>query len=280
MNLPMIDVDMLPTSQQRSLLDVEQARAVQQVQAQLMVAKRFPRDSMAAYTRIMKEFERPSLAKSALYTYPRGGQTVTGPSIRMAEVLARNYGNLEYGIREIERRDGKSICEAYCWDVETNVRFPRQFEVAHKRDTKQGAKDLTDERDIYELIANMGARRMRACILSIIPADFVEDAVDRVRKVLALGDKSEPLHDRIKRILLAFKELGVTQEMIEKRLGHAAAEIIADEIVELQGIYNALKDKTAKREDFFEIKKTTDELVASIAAANAPVEKEGKNVRN
>ena len=260
MSITTVEADLLPSSQQRSLLDVEQSRAIQQVQAQLMISKRFPRDTMAAYTRIMKEFERPSLAKVALYTYPRGGQTVTGPSIRMAEVLGRNYGNLEFGIRELERRDGKSICEAYCWDTETNVRFPRQFEVAHVRDTKKGPQMLTEERDIYEMIANMGSRRMRACILSIIPADFVEDAVERVRKVLALGDKSEPWEDRVRKIVLAFKALGVTQEMLEKKLGHKIADLIPDQLVELQGIHNAIKDKTAKREDFFDLKKSLDDL--------------------
>lgn len=262
-----VQPDLLPASPQKSLLDVEQARAIQQVQAQLMISKRFPRDTMAAYIRIMKEFERPSLAKIALYTYPRGGQTVSGPSIRMAEVLARNFGNLEFGIRELERRDGKSVCEAYCWDTETNVRFPKQFEVAHIRDTKQGPKPLTDERDIYELIANMGSRRMRACILSLIPADFVEDAVERVRKILALGDKSELWDDRIKKLLLGFKTLSITQKMIEGRLGHPVLEMIPDQLVELQGIYNSIKDKSATREDFFDVKGNLDDLVGETANA-------------
>lgn len=246
----------------RSLIDIEQSRAIQQVQAQLLVAKRFPRDTFAAYTRIMKEFERPNLCRAALYSYPRGGQSVTGPSIRMAEVMARNYGNLEFGIRELERKDGKSICEAYCWDTETNVRIPRVFEVAHVRDTRQGPKRLTDERDIREMIANIGARLMRSCILALIPGDFIDDAMERIKKVLSAGDKNEPFEDRIKKMVLAFKALGVSQKMIEDRLECKIADLQPDQMVELQGIYNALRDKTAKREDYFEAKKGIDDLTA------------------
>ena len=250
----MIDVALMPISPQKSHMEsVEQARAIQQVQAQLVNAKRFPRDSMAAYTRIMKEFERYSLAESATYSYPRGGQTVTGPSIRLAEVMARNYGNMENGIVELDRRDGKSICESYAWDLETNVKERRAFEVAHVRDTKQGPKPLTDERDIRELIANIGSRLKRACILALIPTDFVEDAVKQVKQTLAKGQKNEPWEDRVKRVIMLFKTQGVTQEMLESRLGHKITELIPDELVELQGIYNALKDKTAKREDYFQL---------------------------
>lgn len=252
--------DLPAIAPERSLLDVETGRAIQEVQAKLLIAKKFPRDIMGAYYRIMKEFERPSLAERAVYSFPRGGQAVTGPSIRMAEVLARNWGNMEYGIKVLERKDGKSSCEAYAWDMETNLRIPKGFEVVHKRDTKQGSKILTDERDIYELEANMGSRRVRACILGIIPVDFVEDALEVAKKTLSGKGVHESVDQRIKKVVMAFKALGVTPDMLQKRLGHALEVTSPDEFVELQGIYNALKDKTAKREDFFELTKKLDDL--------------------
>jgi hypothetical protein len=263
---------MAATPVQRSLIDVEQSRAMQQVQGQILAAKRDPRDTTAAYTRIMKQLERPSLAEKALYSYPRGGQIVSGASIRLGELLAQNYGNIDAGIRELERREGRSICEAYCWDLETNFRMTRQFEVAHIRDTKQGPKKLTDERDIDEMVLNKGARRMRACILAIIPADIVEDSIERCRKVMSSKESPEPLKDRINKIVLAFATVGVTQEMIEERLGHPIQQIIHDQIPDLQGIYNSLKDKTAKREKFFSKKSDTAEILKSSPAPEpAPI---------
>src|SRR5690606_13682459 len=120
---------------------------------------------------------RPFLAQQAIYAYPRGPQTVTGPSIRLAEAMAQAWGNLDCGIREISQADGVSVAEAYAIDLETNIRISKTFHVRHVRDTKQGKKRLTDSRDIYELVANQGARRLRACILGILPGDVVDAAV-------------------------------------------------------------------------------------------------------
>jgi hypothetical protein len=48
------------------------------------------------------------MAETAFYSYPRGGQTVSGASIRFAEELARCWGNIEYGIKELSRDKDKS----------------------------------------------------------------------------------------------------------------------------------------------------------------------------
>ena len=57
---------------------------------------------------------RQDLAESAVYEYPRGGERVTGPSIRLAETVARYWGNLDYGITELDQRQGESTVMAYC----------------------------------------------------------------------------------------------------------------------------------------------------------------------
>lgn len=230
---------------------IEQSRAVQEVQASLIIAKKFPRDINSAFTKIIDSCKRLSLAKQAMYKYPRGGELVTGPSIRLAEVLAQNYGNLNFGVRELERREGCSIAESYCHDLETNVRQNKVFEVPHKIGLKGGkTKILSDGRDIYELVANQAARRLRACILGVIPPDIVEAAVDQVKATLVKGG-GEPISDRIRKMVLGFKELGISQEMLEDRLGHAIDLTTAEEIAEFQAIYTTIRDKQAKRGDFF-----------------------------
>lgn len=65
-------------------------REAQEVQAMMVIAKRFPRDPVQAMDRILQACTRPTLAEGALYTYGRGGTDVTGPSIRLAETLAQN----------------------------------------------------------------------------------------------------------------------------------------------------------------------------------------------
>jgi hypothetical protein len=169
----------------------------------------------------------------------------------MAEVLAQNWGNLDFGIREIERRNGVSIAESYCHDLETNTKQTKIFEVPHEIDLKGGKKKkLTDSREIYEILANNGARRLRACILGIIPADITEAAVNQCKNTLAKGN-GEPIGDRIRKLLVAFKDLGVSVEMLEDRLGHKIDLTTPEEIADLTGIYTSLRDKQATRSDFF-----------------------------
>lgn len=232
-------------------MEVQTARAAQEVQAAIVVAKRFPRDTLAAYNRIMEACKRKALADAGAYAYPRGGETVVGPSIRLAEVMAQNYGNLDFGIRQLSTSPQESVMEAFCWDLETNVRQTRVFTVAHERHTKKAVTPLTDPRDIYEMTANQGARRLRACILGIIPGDITDAAMEQCEATLR-GD-SEPLVDRLRAMIQAFHELGVSKDMLEKRLGHKAEAIIEQEFVNLKKIYRSLKDGMAKREDFFDL---------------------------
>jgi len=85
------------------MIDVAQTRAAQEVQAAVLLAKRFPRNETDAIARILQACKRKSLAEQSQYAYPRGGTKVEGPSIRLAEVLAQNWGNIESGVVELER---------------------------------------------------------------------------------------------------------------------------------------------------------------------------------
>ena len=179
---------------QNAAIQTSLGRYTQELQGMVYSAKQFPRDQFAAYQRIKQACERKTLAAIACYEYPRGGQKVTGPSIRLAEVVAQNWGNMTFGVVELEQKVGESTCMAYAWDIETNVRSEKIFTVKHERKARGATQKLDDSRDIYELIANMGARRQRACILAVIPKDVVDAAVEECDKTLA-GKNSEPIID-------------------------------------------------------------------------------------
>src|SRR5574343_414015 len=181
---------------------VETARAIAEVQAAIVSAKNYPRDVNAAYSRIIESCKRKKVAEQAIYTYKRGGGMVEGPSIRLAEVLAQNFGNLHFGIAELSRHEGYSEMMAYCQDLETNVKQVRIFQSHHKRTSRdKGTVILTDERDLYETNANLGARRLRACILGIIPPDIVEAALEQCDNTLKEDGKNEPIQDRVRKMI-------------------------------------------------------------------------------
>ena len=253
-----------PMKAQGALVEIESARAIQEVQAAMIIAKRFPRDQNEAHTRIMKACERYSLADKAMYAYPRGGKTVTGPSIRLAEVIAQNWQNLEFGVRELSQHAGKSEAEAFAWDMEMNTKQIKTFQVPHVRYTKKdGNVRLTDPRDVYEYVANLGARRMRACILGIIPGDVVEDAVAQCEKTLREGNKKKPIQDRIRIMLKGFDGLGISQAMIEQRLGHEVGITTDDELLELNKIGRSISDNITGREEWFDFKAESDKVAAA-----------------
>ena len=231
-------------------------REMAEVQSQIFLAKQFPRNEYQSELKILEACKRLKLAETALYEYPRGGQKVTGPSIRLAETIARHWGNINSGIKELEQNKGESTVVAYAWDMETNTRQEIVFNVRHELYTQKGIKKLTDPRDIYELIANLGSRRKRACILAVIPGDVIDNAVEQCQETLRTGYK-EPLKDRILKALQWLKEnYGITQEMVEERFGYNFESFTEQDNLKLRGICSSLKDGMAKREDFFKIVQT------------------------
>ena len=251
----------LPDHVSAGAVAIESERAIAEAQGKLVIAKRFPRDQARAYSAIIDACKRPGLAEEACYSFPRGGQTVSGPSIRLAEMLAANWGNIDYGIRELSRKEGVSEMEAYCWDLETNTMSSQKFTVRHIRDTRGGGVKLTDERDIYELTANMGGRRLRARILAIIPADLVQAAVDECSKTMA-GGAELPIGDRIRNMVAAFKVLGVAPTLIEQRVAHSLDTLTGEELGDLRKIHNSIRDGVSKVGDWFGVRSSeTDEAM-------------------
>lgn len=246
-----MDIDQRPDDEKRNpQTDMMVSRVAQEVQVSMLAAKRFPRDEYAAINRIKATCQRPTLAEQAIYRYPRGGQSVSGPSIRLAEAIAQNWGNIDCGIIELENRNGKSEMMAYAWDLETNTRVTKTFSVEHRRDTKQGSKELTDGRDIYEATANFGARRMRACILSVVPGDVVDMAVEECKKTVADKD-SRPVSEILAELLKAFKAIDVTKAQLEKYFDKQLTVMTKEELVDLRAVYKAIKDGQAKASDYF-----------------------------
>lgn len=243
--------------QNQALVEVEQQRATAEVQGAIVLAKKFPRNQVAALDRILTACQRPGLAEQALYSYSRGGQEITGPSIRLAEAIAQNWENLQFGIRELEQRNGESTVEAFCWDMETNVRQVKTFQIKHERHTKKGKYALEDPRDIYELTANQGARRLRACILGIIPGDIIEAAQQQCEGTLKAKADTSP--EALKKLLEAFDAFKVTKEQIEKRIQRRLDTITPAQLIQLRKIYNSLKDGMSAAADWFEVAAPAEE---------------------
>ena len=220
-------------------------RQAQEVQAAMLVAKRFPRDEAVANDKILRSCTRPSLAEAAIYSYSRGGTEVSGPSVRLAEAIAQAWGNIDFGFIELEQNKLESQVMAYAWDLETNTRQSKVFTVPHIRQTKQGAYPLTDPRDIYEMIANQAARRVRSCILAIIPGDVVDSAVKQCELTLKSGGNGVPLEARINDMVQKFAEYEVTEDMLAAYVGKNISAFTEKDVISMAKVYRALNDGIA-----------------------------------
>lgn len=249
---------------------IEQERAIAEAQGKLILAKKFPRDENQAFTLLMRACSSKAFADTAFYTVPNRG---TGPSIRMAEEIARCYGNFKFGHRELSRTEGKSEIEVWAWDMERNIESSRQITVLHIQDSNQGAKPLRNQNDIDGRIANVASKQMRGRILALLPKWLVAEAIEACRNTLK-GDTTVSMEDRILRLQKAFMRLEVTNGHIERYLGHPLKDILPEELVDLQGVYNAIKEGTPASEYFDVVKKEAEPalIVAAAAEANAPTE--------
>lgn len=237
-----------------ALVAAEQQRAMAEVQAAMVVARANPRDPVQAMDLILNDCTRASLAEGAVYAYSRGGSDVSGPSIRLAEAIARRWGNIEFGVKELSRYDDHSVVMAYAWDLESNTRDVKTFTVKAWRDTKGGGYKLKDERDVYENLANQAARRKRACILAVIPGDVVEAAVRQCE--MTLKAKADTSPDAIAKMVEAFEQFGVTKGQIEQRIQRHLDAISPAQMVGLKKVWASLRDGMAQPSDFFEAAET------------------------
>lgn len=259
----------MPAATNVGAVAIEQERAIAEAQGQLTLAKRFPRDLHKAHAELMESCSMRSFAEAAFYSVPRGGQSISGPSIRLAEEIARVYGNFQYGHRELSRSDGKSEVEVYAWDMENNNYSKRQITVLHVIDTKNGPRKLTDQADIDNRIANVASKQIRGRILALMPKWLVADAIEKCKATL-VGQSDEPISARVRKMVQAFAKFAVNQDHIETYLGHSLDDITIDELVDLTGVYNALREG-AKPSEFFGAKEAEerDEKKAAINSAIA-----------
>lgn len=244
------------------IINEQAAKQVATVQAQMVLAKQFPRNREAVMDRIQAECSRITLAEKAAYRYQRGGTDIFGASIDLLRSIAQCWGNLESGWKEVERVDGTptkagySKIITYAIDFETNLKNVREVTVYHSR---ENGKVVTDDRDIYELTANKASRRERACLEAIIPKDVVDWALDLCIQTSTNYNKK---HMDIGKMLNSFRSaFGVSKAQIEQFIGRKAEAMDVTLYVRLRSIYKSLQDGVGKVSDFFKPVEETTAIV-------------------
>jgi hypothetical protein len=236
-----------------------QSRELAEMQTKFLMAQQFPRDERKAMDGVLNAFSRPGLAEHAQYEYAKGGSKISGLSIHAMQAIAQQWGNIEFGWIEVSRGTGTdgvpySEVRAVAADLQSRTIRPLQFIVRHWRDTKQGGYKLKDEREIYELCANMAQRRVRSCLEAVIPKD-VQDAAEQ-QADLTLRTKADTSPEAMHKMVEAFGKMGVTKEQIEKRIQRRLDAITPAQVVGLKRIYASLRDEMSEPAEWFEMAET------------------------
>lgn len=233
---------------------IEQARAIAEVQAAVVVAQQVPRDIERATAEMQHTCGRVSFAKRAFYSVRNRGE---GASVHMARELARIFGNMQYGVTELRRDDvrGESEIAAWAWDVERNTRSTRTFIVPHVRMAGGRRQPLTDVQDIYLSNQNIGARAVRECIFAQLPTWFVDEAKMLARNTVErgadAGANEVSLADRVKQMTAAFAKGGVSEDMLVRRVGKPVASFDAQDVASLTVLFESLRQRETTVEDEF-----------------------------
>lgn len=231
----------------------EETKEIAEVQAKMILARNFPRDPDACMEMIRFECQNRELAEMAIYEFPRGDSVVRGASIRLVECVARHWGNIISGIKELGGDGRKSTVKAYCWDMQSNFYDEKIFDVEYIRNTRKGSYEVTDTRDKYEMMANMAARRKRACMQAVIPQFVIEQAMKECTATLEKDINETNIEETKNKMLAAFGKYGdwITTEHLAGVCGKEWDKLGAKDIVKLRNLFNAIKDGFVKPESAF-----------------------------
>lgn len=237
---------------------IEQARAVAEVAAAVKVAQDFPRDTTAAINEMKVACSQPALARRAFFSLPRAGGRIEGSTVHLAREIARCWGNVDYGIRELRRDDeaGVSEMQAWAWDQQANVRSSRSFVVPHAIMAGKGAdkkrKPLTDLADIANNNNSVAARAVRETIFTVLPVWFREQAEEIATATLQGNGSGKTLDQRKSDAIDHFDTVwGVNRDQLEDYLSRKVTKWTAQDLGFLEVLAGEFKRGEKRPEDEF-----------------------------
>jgi len=191
------------------------------------------------------------IAKSCFYCKPVGeNKEAEGCSVRLAEIIAASWGNTRGAFRQIEN-DGKQITvEAVFWDMEKNNESVTQ---AKKSIIKRTGERYSLEQQSV-IASALGSIALRNAIFKVIPKSIIETVATAAKDYLIenlrnskkkanVGD-GDSFDEKVQKAIRAFAFFGISEQELLICIGKDCVEnITPEDVVDLQGLYVAIKEK-------------------------------------
>lgn len=187
-------------------------------------------------------------AEECGYALPRGDKPILGPSIRLAEIVASQWGNCRIGARvvHVDRFEKYIEAEGVFHDLETNTATTARV---RRRITDRHGRLYND--DMIVVTGNAACSiAKRNAILAGVPKAVWQGAYDAALKLLKGDVKTLP--ERRAEAFKQFAAFGVKPEHIYAVLDVEGQEDIGlDQLVTLGAMVKAIKEGQEQVETYF-----------------------------
>ena len=249
------------------------AMAKAAIESRYTLAMARPRDWDLVRTKLLKECQRPGFADAAIYHKPIGNG-VEGLSIRFVEAAIRCMGNLFPETVAVFDDPEKRIMRVSLTELEANITYCKEVTISktvERRFLKKGETALktrinskgeqiyimeaTDD-DILNKANALESKALRGLGLRVIPGDMQDECEQLCYKIRADKAAKDPDAEK-KAIYDGFAKLGVTPDMLKEYLGGIAGNLQPKDLVELRGLYSALRDGETTIREILDARKST-----------------------
>lgn len=244
-----------------------------EIDSQIATARAYPRNIKISMQRIlMLATLDEQTAEESIYALPRGGKSVEGPSVRLAEIISQNWGNcrVEARVVMVDRTEKVVVAEGIFHDLETNMATRA---TVRRRIVDSKGRLYND--DMITMTGNAACSiARRNATLQGVPRGVWRKAYEEARYIVA-GDATTLSATREKAIK-ALAHYGLKPEQILVLIGvETVDDITTDHVVSLRGTFSALKNGETTVEELLRTSRATQGTAHEKVAdplANVPKE--------
>lgn len=235
--------------------------------------------SLRLLTRGVTE-EARLMGEGAYYGWGAGKDRVEGPSIYLANVIARRWGNCAVEAVLASQTSDEWIFNATFVDLETGFTLTRPFRMS-KHWTVYGKLDEPRKADVrFQIGASKATRNV---ILNSVPWWLIEKALsaakEGVRERIEKYIKAHSLVDAQELALSALARAGVSEERVLQKFGIADAKALSlDHLVVIQGDLKALQSGEARPDQLYPRLSTAEAVGSPLDALADSLEQNGVEI--
>lgn len=243
-----------PASEAVEIIQPTALQAIQraEIDSTIATAKNYPRDMKLALKNVEEMATlTEAIAEECHFSLPKTDKNgrkinIQGPSIRFAEILASQWGNLRIASRVVEVGAKQVVAQGICLDLESNVAY--DVEVRRSIVSKDGRRY---SEDTVTTNANAcAAVAQRNAVLKTVPKPLWNPIYEAT--LLKIGSDKMGLADRWQKAMAWFSSRGVEEKVLRAAIGiKRASDVTQERIQRLVGWRNAIEEDPTAVDEIF-----------------------------